>query len=172
MLEWYGKLVEETHRRILVLSEVEEDTCMSASVQVGTTDSRMNARGIAEKPAFSWWVPYTIWKLDTILYAVKSRIRRTTHNHGIKISTRIEHVRKVDAKNGDTLWGDAIGKEMFNMGIASEVLGEGKSAPPVRNKVNGHLVFGVKMEFTRKACYFLDGHKSLDLIGLTYAGVV
>ena len=35
-----------------------------------------------------------------------------------------------------------------------------------------HLIFDVKMDFTRKASFFLDGHKTPDPIGSTYAGVV
>ena len=37
------------------------------------------ARGIADEPAFSWWVPYMLRKRDVIISKVKSRIRKTTH---------------------------------------------------------------------------------------------
>ena len=36
----------------------------------------------------------------------------------------------------------------------------------------GHLVWDVKMDFTRKAWCVLDRHKTPDHIGSTYAGVV
>ncbi len=39
-------------------------------------------------------------------------------------------------------------------------------------KVTGHLVWDVKMDFTRKAWWVLDGHLMPDIIGSTYAGVV
>ena len=38
--------------------------------------------------------------------------------------------------------------------------------------VTGHLVFDVKMSFERKARWVLDGHKTPDPLGSTYAGVV
>lgn len=38
--------------------------------------------------------------------------------------------------------------------------------------MTGHLVWDVKMDFTRKAQWVLDGHKMPDPIGSTYAGVV
>jgi hypothetical protein len=38
--------------------------------------------------------------------------------------------------------------------------------------VTGHLVWDVKMDFTRKARWVLDGHKTPNPIGSTYAGVV
>ena len=41
------------------------------------------ARGIADEPAFAWWVPYTLRKRDIIISAVKHRIRKMTHKFGI-----------------------------------------------------------------------------------------
>jgi len=62
---------------------------------------------------------------------------------------------------------------MTNVGIAFEALEDGVSAPPGWHKVTGHLIFDVKMDFTRKARWVLDGHKTPDPIGIsTYAGVV
>lgn len=66
------------------------------------------ARGIADEPAFMWWVPYTLRKRDIILSAVKSRIRKTTHKYGIEIPTSIEHAYKIDERNQNTFWRDAI----------------------------------------------------------------
>jgi hypothetical protein len=48
----------------------------------------------------------------------------------------------------------------------------GTNAPPSWSHVTGHLVFDVKMNFTRKARWALDGHKTSNPIGSTYAGVV
>ena len=131
------------------------------------------ARGIHEEPAFAWWVPYTLRKRDVIIAAIKTRIRKTTHKYGIEIPTTIEHAYRIDAANGDTFWRDAIKLEMVNVGIAFEVLEEGVAAPPGWHKVTGHIIFDVKMDFTRKARWVLDGHKTPDPIGIsTYAGVV
>ena len=38
--------------------------------------------------------------------------------------------------------------------------------------MTGHLIFGVNMDFTRKAKFVLDGHNTPDSIGSTYAGVL
>ena len=40
------------------------------------------------------------------------------------------------------------------------------------DKSSGHLVFDVKMDFTRKARWVKDGHKTSDPEQSTYAGVV
>ena len=39
-------------------------------------------------------------------------------------------------------------------------------------KVTGHIIFDVKMDFTRKARWVLDGHKTQHVDYSTYAGVV
>ena len=130
------------------------------------------ARGISDEPAFAWWVPYTLRKRDIILSAVKSRIRKTTHKYGIEIPTSVEHAYQIDQKNGNWFWRDAIALEMRNNGVAFQVLEENKKAPPGWSFVTGHMVFDVKMDFTRKARWVLDGHKTPDPEGSTYAGVV
>lgn len=130
------------------------------------------ARSISDEPAFAWWVPYTLKKREVILSAVKSRLRKTTHKYGIEIPRSIEHAYEIDKRNGNHFWRDAIKKEMVNIGVAFEILPAGKRAPPGWNKVTGHLILDVKMDFTRKARWVLDGHKTPNPIGSTYAGVV
>eukprot|EP00957_Ditylum_brightwellii_P067582 5130450-Ditylum_brightwellii.AAC.1 len=40
------------------------------------------------------------------------------------------------------------------------------------NMVTGHIIFDVKINFTRKARLVLDEHKTPDPVGPLYAGVV
>ena len=61
---------------------------------------------------------------------------------------------------------------MTNVGIAFEILGDSETAPRGWAKQTGHIIFDVKMDFTRKSHWVLDGHKTTDPIGSTYAGVV
>jgi len=61
---------------------------------------------------------------------------------------------------------------MHNIGIAFQMLSEGQLAPTGWKKVTGHLVWDLKMDFTRKARWVLDGHKTANPIGSTFAGVV
>ena len=130
------------------------------------------ARGILNEPAFAWWVPHTLRKREVILAVVKNRIRKTTHKYGIKIPRDVEHAHEIDSRNDNTMWRDALKKEMYNVGVAFEILDEGAHAPHGWKRVTGHLVWDVKMDFTRKARWVLDGHKTPDPIGSTYAGVV
>jgi hypothetical protein len=130
------------------------------------------ARGIDKEPAFAWWVPITIRRRNTILSAVKARFQKKTHKFGIELPRSTNHARELDRVNGNNLWMEALQKEMFNVGIAFEVLEDGATALKGWNKVTGHIIWDVKMDFTRKARWVLDGHKQADPEGCTYAGVV
>ena len=85
------------------------------------------ARGIDKEPAFEWWVPHTLKKRQVILSALKKRIRKTTHKYGIEIPTSVEHAFELDRKNGNNLWKEALEMEMYNIGIAFEILEDGKN---------------------------------------------
>ena len=61
---------------------------------------------------------------------------------------------------------------MLNVGISFELIYEGEKAPPKRNKVSRHLVFNMRIGFTIKGMWVLDGNKIPDPIVSTYAGVV
>jgi len=124
------------------------------------------ARNISNEPAFAWWVPYTLRKRDVILSAVRKRVRKTSKKYGIEIPTTVEHAYELDRKNGNTMWRDALQLEMYNVGVAFEILEAGKQAPRGWHKVTGHIVWDVKMDFTRKARWVLDGHKTADPSGL------
>ena len=130
------------------------------------------ARNIDDEAAFAWWVPYTIRKRDVIISAIKCRARKTTHKYGIELATSVDHARDIDRKNKDTLWMDALAKEMRNVGVAFEVIPNGKQRPAGWSKVTGHIIFDIKMDFTRKARWVLDGHKTPNPVISTYAGVV
>ena len=114
------------------------------------------ARGISNEPAFAWWVPYTLRKREVILAAVKNWITKTTHKYGIEIPRDMEHAHEIDSRNGNTLWRDALRKEMYNVRVAFEILDEGTHAPHGWKRVTRHRIWDVKMDF----------------IGSTYAGVV
>ena len=61
---------------------------------------------------------------------------------------------------------------MTNVGIALQLLNRGDDPPIGYTKASGHHIFDVKMDFTRKARFVLDGHKTEKPDISTYAGVV
>ena len=91
---------------------------------------------------------------------------------GIKVSATVEEARMFDAENGDTLWQDAISKEMANSRIALEVLKEGESAPVGYTQITCHLIFGMKMHLTRKARNVAGVYLTDPPSSMTYACVV
>ena len=61
---------------------------------------------------------------------------------------------------------------MTNVSIAFTIIDNGINTPPGRRKASGHLVFDVKMDFTRKARWVKDDHCTPDPTTSAYAGVV
>jgi hypothetical protein len=80
----------------------------------------------------------------------------------IELPTSINHARELDEVQENHLWMETLQKEMFNIGIAFEVLEVGASAPKGWNKAIGHIIWDVMMDYTRKARWILDGHKQAD----------
>ena len=130
------------------------------------------AKGIDKEPAFAWWIPYTIRKRKNIISAVCARLKLKTHKFGIEIPRSVEHAYRLDERNGNTFWRDAIKKEMANVMVAFDMLEDDENLPVHFKKLGVHLIFDVKMDMTRKARLVADGHKTADPIGSTYAGVV
>ena len=67
---------------------------------------------------------------------------------------------EIDAKNGNTLWGDAIELEMKNNRVSFEEY-DGKIEDLVAyEQISGHLIFDVKLSenFRRKVRFVADGH--------------
>jgi hypothetical protein len=89
--------------------------------------------GINHKPAFNWWIPHVLRKHDRIISAVAKRSARFlkwTHKFGIEIPRTVKEALELDRQNGNTLWADAIAKEMTEVHKASDILlPDGKTAP-------------------------------------------
>ena len=130
------------------------------------------AHKIDKEPAFLWWVPYTLRKRDVIVAAINARVTKATHKYGIRVPQSVKEALAIDKENGNTLWQDAIAKEMSNVMVAFDILEENQNLPPGYTKASGHIIFEVKMDFRRKARYVKDGHRTPDPVISTYAGVV
>ena len=63
-------------------------------------------------------------------------------------------------------------KEMRNVSITFEIMEDDKVLLNGYKPASCHIIVDVKMDFTRKARYVLDGHQAPDPDGNTYAGVV
>ena len=130
-------------------------------------------RDIDQEPAFHWWVPFTLKRRDRIIKAVNKRYAKRDHKFGIRIPKSYQEAVELDRDNGNTLWQDAISKEMAAVRVAFAVLDDDTKIPPGYQEIACHLVFDVKMEdFRRKARYVAGGHKTEAPATMTYASVV
>ena len=129
------------------------------------------ANKIHEKPQFAWWVPQVIKKRAAIIQKVKSKYWQRTHKCGIRIPKNVKEAKEIDAANGDTLWWDAICKEMANVCIAFE---EQDGMPVGHKKLGVHLVFDVKLgeNYRRKARLVADGHRTESPSSIACSSIV
>ena len=130
------------------------------------------ARGIDNEAAFAWWVPFTLRKRDRIISAVNSRVKKQSHKYGVEVPLSLKHAFEMDEQNGNTLWRDAVNKEMGNLKVAFDIRHKEPKPPPGFEKASGHLVFDVRMTLERKARWVKDGHRTPEPENCTYAGVV
>ena len=127
---------------------------------------------IADEPAFAWWVPHTIKKRDQIISKVVSRSKKKTHKYGIEVPRDMRHALELDKQNGNTLWAEAIRKEMSKARVAFDVKEKDTWVEPAREYLECYTKFDVKMDFTRKARHVANVAKTQDIATSTYAGVV
>ena len=130
---------------------------------------------IAELPAFAWWVPFVMKKRNCILAKVKSKYWLRSHKFGIRIPKSVEEAKEVDNQNGNTLWCDAICKEMHNVRPAFEVFEGTKDQLPIGYQfMKCHMIFDVKFgeTFCHKARLVAGGHMTETPATLMYLSVV
>ena len=131
------------------------------------------AQGIDHEPAFGWWTPYVLKKRDRIIAAVNKRYHKKTHKFGFEIPKTVERARAIDLENGNTLWQDAIAKEMKNVRVAFKILNPGQEPPPAHQFMKCHMIFDIKLDgFRCKARLVAGGHMTETPAVMTYASVV
>ncbi len=90
------------------------------------------SKELDHEPAFNWWVPHVLKKRDQIISLVHRRTTcylKRTHKFGIEIPKTVNEALALDRKNANTLWADAIPKEMREVHIAFNILPDGGSVP-------------------------------------------
>jgi hypothetical protein len=127
---------------------------------------------LQDEPAFRWWLKHTLRRKKYLLKAVKSRYSKRTHKFGIQVPQTVEEALEIDRATNTTFWFDAIQKEMKNVRVAFKFLDTGERVPIGYKWIKCHLIFDVKMDFTRKARYVAGGHMTDPPATLTYSSVV
>jgi hypothetical protein len=128
--------------------------------------------GLAEEPAFKFWVKHALKKRDRLIKKVYKRKRMNRFKYGIEVPDTVAQAHAIDEKNGNSLWRAAIDLEMKNVMVAFDVLDSGKPPPPDYGEIPLRMIFTIKMDFTRKARLVAGGHTTAPPETLTYASVV
>ena len=136
---------------------------------------------VASEPAFNWWAQDVLRKRNRIISKVKSKYWKTTHKFGIRIPKTVEEAIQIDDDTGTDLWKRALSKEMSKVRVAWKTIDtytpqqvrEGKAATLIGyQEIKCHVIFDVKMDFTRKARFVAGGHMTTTPDSLTYSSVV
>ena len=106
---------------------------------------------IDHEPAFDWWVRDVVRRKNRLIKMSKSAKVREGYKFGIQIPRDVEDALQLDRENGNTLWQDSLEKEMSNMRVVFKPLKCGEQPPPGYKCIPCHVVFDVKMDFTRKS---------------------
>jgi hypothetical protein len=131
------------------------------------------ANKIASKPAFAWWVPFTIHKRDRIIAAVKKRYLSRTHKFGIVVPKTVAEALDLDKSSVTTHWKEEINLEAKNVDVAFHEMEDGEQVPVGYQFVKCHMIFDVKAgSLKRKARYVSGGHITEASSAITYASVV
>ena len=130
------------------------------------------SRGLEKEPAFNWWVKHTLRRRDCIIKQVWHRVVKKNIKFGVCVPNSVEEALKIDKENGNTLWTDAINKELKNVIVAFKLIDN--DTPPTGSKeIPYHIIFDVKFDLTRKARCVAGGHRHKEVPSYaTYSSVV
>jgi hypothetical protein len=124
-------------------------------------------------PAFVWWVHHVLKKHILIIATTTKRYHKRTRKSGIEVPNSWDDCMLLDMEYGDTMWQDALRKEMKNVSVALKVMNGDKAIPPIYQEIHSHMIFDVKMEdFIRNAHFVAGGHTTDTPHDMMYASVV
>ena len=123
------------------------------------------AHHIDDEPAFYWWVRDVLRKRQRIIGKLKSKYWRTTHKFGIRLPKDAREALQIDEDTGMDFWKRVIEKELRQVKVAWEARDD-LDIEQVRSgkqligytEIVCHMVFDVKIDFTRKAQFVAGGH--------------
>jgi hypothetical protein len=139
------------------------------------------ANRLVEEPAFKWWVPHVLQRRNRIISKVKSRYWQMTHKFGIRLPKTVTEALEIDKATDTDFWRKAVNKEMAKVKITwktnheltpQQARGDRASELIGFQEIGCHIIFDVKMDFTRKARFVAGGHTTAAPSSMTYSSVV
>jgi hypothetical protein len=136
------------------------------------------ANNIDREPAFAWWINQTLRHRHRIIAKTQNKYWRTTHKFGVELPHSAEEALKIDERTGTDFWAKAMAKEQRKVKVAWRV--EDHPLEAIRagrhligyTEIRCHMIFDVKMDFTRKARFVAGGHMTEAPLSITYSSVV
>jgi hypothetical protein len=107
-----------------------------------------------------------VGELRTVSHLKKSE------KFGLEVPQTIKRALEIDKETGTDFWHKAIAKEMLHVRPAFNILKQGARAPVALKWIPCHMIFDVKMDFTRKARFVAGGHVTDPPTSITYSSVV
>jgi hypothetical protein len=139
------------------------------------------ANQIAEESAFKWWVSNTLHKWNHIISKVKKKYWQMMHKFGCKLPHSVEEALEIDRQMGTDSWQGALNKEMSKVKVVwnacDDITPDDVRSGKVKDmigfqEIGCHIVFNIKMDFTRKARFCAGGHTTDTPAVMTYSSVV
>ncbi len=106
------------------------------------------SHSLLEEPAFIWWAKDALKRSRRIIKRVKSKYWQRSHKYGIRLPKSVQEALQLDQENGNTLWHDAIQKELKNVKVAFKFLSNDEPTPVGYKQIPCHIIFDIKMDFT------------------------
>ena len=110
-------------------------------------------------------------KITEMHFLLTRRVRKYS-KFGIAIPNNYEETVGLDRSNDNTLWQDAIRKEMKNIEVVFKFLDNKNKIPIGFKLIECHMIYDVKFDLTRKARYVAGGHRTKVPASMTYSSVV
>jgi hypothetical protein len=125
-----------------------------------------------DAPASAWWIGDVLRRRNRIISKVNSRYWKRTHKFGLLVPKTVKEALEIDKLMGTDFWRKAIALEMKNAQPAFEFLEHDETVPVGYQQINCHMIFDIKMDFTRKARFVAGGHTTEAPAYMTYSSVV
>ena len=104
----------------------------------------MQSHGLLTEPEFAWWVPHSLKKRERIISKLSTpKYWRTQEKLGITVPRSIEQAYKLDEENNNTLWQDAVAKEIRH--VLPAFSDPGISIDEVKKQLIGILWWGCEL---------------------------
>ena len=108
---------------------------------------------LTKEPAFIWWVPFALKRRDRIIKATQTRYQQKWQKYGIEIPKSVHRALEIGQETGTDFWRKALQLEMSKILPAVKILDKNEAKLVGYQQIPCHIVFDVKMDFTRKARY-------------------